>query len=113
VNEIPEELILNISGVSKIGYSQLSEYVAPSDYSFNSMRNLDSQIDNPESKTSRIALKDKDVTVKIGDMIRHAKFGNGKILRLNADGKKMTAEIFFIGIGKKTLDLNIANIDKV
>lgn len=112
VNEIPEELILNISGVSKIGYSQLSEYVAPSDYSFNSMRNLDNQIDNPESKTSRIALKDKDMTVKIGDMIRHAKFGNGKILRLNADGKKMTAEIFFIGIGKKTLDLNIANIDK-
>ena len=46
-------------------------------------------------------------------MIRHAKFGNGKILKLSSEGKKLTAEIFFIGVGKKTLDLNVANIDKV
>lgn len=111
VNEIPHDLILNISGVSKIGYSHLAEYNTTDN--LNSMSNFDYHIQNPESKTSRLSLKDKDVTIKIGDMVRHAKFGNGKILRLNADGKKMTAEIFFIGLGKKTLDLNIANIDKV
>lgn len=109
VNEIPEELISNISGVSKIGYSSLSEYDNPG----YSTQDYMAQVANPESKTSRIALRDSDVTIKIGDMIKHAKFGNGKILRLNSDGKKMTAEIFFIGVGKKTLDLNIAHIEKV
>lgn len=114
VNEIPEELIMNISGVSKIGYSQLAEYDTPfNNVNFNAMRNLENEVENPETKTSRVTLKDKDVMLKIGDMVRHAKFGNGKILRLNADGKKLTAEIFFIGVGKKTLDLNIAIIDKV
>lgn len=108
VNEIPPELIMNISGVSKIGYSQLGDY----DQGIN-QNDYITQVDNPESKTSRIALKDKNVTLKIGDMVRHAKFGSGKILRLNEDGKKMTAEIFFIGVGKKVLDLNIAQIEKV
>lgn len=109
VNEIPAELIMNISGVSKIGYSQLGDY----EQGANNQNDYFTQVDNPESKTSRVALKDKNVTLKIGDMIRHAKFGSGKILRLNEDGKKMTAEIFFIGVGKKVLDLNIAQIEKV
>lgn len=114
VNEIPAELIKNISGVSKIGYSELSGYYDTStESSYSGMRNSRAEFEHPETKTSRVSLKDSDVTLKIGDMIKHAKFGNGKILRLNADGKKMTAEIFFIGIGKKTLDLNIANIEKV
>lgn len=108
VNEIPAELIMNISGVSKIGYSQLGDY----EHGANNQNDYFTQVDNPESKTSRVALKDKNVTLKIGDMIRHAKFGSGKILRLNEDGKKMTAEIFFIGVGKKVLDLNIAQIEK-
>ena len=113
VNEIPAELIKNISGVSKIGYSELSGYYDPTENSYSGMRNSRAEFEHPETKTSRVSLKDSDVTLKIGDMIKHGKFGNGKILRLNADGKKMTAEIFFIGIGKKTLDLNIANIEKV
>lgn len=112
VNEIPAELILNISGVSKIGYNQLGDY-DNLDYAGLSPNDSSSVLENPEHRTSRVVLKDQDVTVKIGDMIRHSKFGNGKVLRLNQDGKKMTAEIFFIGIGKKTLDLNIAKIEKV
>lgn len=112
VNEIPEELIMNISGVSKIGYSQLNEYDSLSDPAYQQNEYVTS-ISNPESKTSRVALRDSDVTIKIGDMVRHAKFGSGKVLRLNADGKKLTAEIFFIGVGKKMLDLNIAQIEKV
>ena len=112
VNEIPEELIMNISGVSKIGYSQLSEYDVTTNYSFDKFHNSN-LIENPENRTSRLSLKDQDVTIKIGDMVLHAKFGKGKIINLTNDGKKQTAEIFFIGIGKKTLDLNIAKIDKV
>ena len=81
-------------------------------YSFDKFHNSN-LIENPENRTSRLSLKDQDVTIKIGDMVLHAKFGKGKIINLTNDGKKQTAEIFFIGIGKKTLDLNIAKIDKV
>lgn len=112
VNEIPAELILNISGVSKIGYNQLSDYDS-SDYARSHLAEPLVAVENPEHRTARVVLKEQDLTVKIGDMIRHAKFGSGKVLRLNQDGKKMTAEIFFIGLGKKTLDLNIAKIEKV
>lgn len=104
VNEIPTELILNISGMSQIGYSQLDGY---------SYRDTEYEdVGYVENKTSRVSLKDSDVTLQIGDMVSHAKFGRGKILRLFAEGKKMTAEIFFIGIGKKVLDLNIAHLEK-
>lgn len=108
VNEIPAELINNISGLSKIGYNQFTnheDYNQSNDYSYSSKDNL-------SAKTSHIELKDKDITFKIGDMVKHAKFGSGKILKLNSENDKLTAEIFFIGVGKKTLDLNIAKIDK-
>lgn len=108
VNEIPAELINNISGLSKIGYNQFTnneDYNQSNDYSYSSKDNL-------SAKTSHIELKDKDITFKIGDMVKHAKFGSGKILKLNSENDKLTAEIFFIGVGKKTLDLNIAKIEK-
>ena len=50
---------------------------------------------------------------KIGDMVRHAKFGQGKVLGLNLHGKKRTAKIFFIGIGCKYLDLDIVKLEKI
>ena len=110
VNEIPGDLISNISGISKIGCSSLMDY---SDNSAgNNMALAPTEVNNPETKISRVSLSGQDLTLKIGDMIKHAKFGNGKIINLNVDGKKMTAEIFFIGMGKKTLDLNIAKIEK-
>ncbi len=107
VNEIPNELILNISGISKIGCSSLVD----SDIDLHHL--TPTEVSNPETKISRVTLANCDEIIKIGDMVKHAKFGNGKVLRLNIDGKKITAEIFFIGIGKKNLDLNIAKIEKV
>ena len=107
VNEIPNELILNISGISKIGCSSLVE----SDIDLHHL--IPTEVSNPETKISRVTLTNCDKIIKIGDMVQHAKFGNGKVLRLNIDGKKTTAEIFFIGIGKKNLDLNIAKIEKI
>ncbi len=107
VNEIPSELILNISGISKIGCSSLVN----SDIDLHHL--IPTEVSNPETKISRVTLANCDEIIKIGDMVKHAKFGNGKVLQLNIDGKKTTAEIFFIGIGKKNLDLNIAKIEKV
>lgn len=109
VNEIPNELISNISGLSAVGSNNLMDIaglnpVAADDIAVTT--------ENPETKISRVSLSNKDVTIKIGDMVKHDKFGNGKVMHLNVDGNKMTGEIFFIGIGKKTLDLNIAKIEK-
>ncbi|HLX54653.1 MAG TPA: 3'-5' exonuclease, partial [Aquella sp.] len=104
VGEIPNELIRNISCISKIGQSDIMQVDNENCYSV---------VANPETKTSRAYLADQDISVKIGDMVRHVKFGNGKIMRINTDGKKITAEIFFIGLGKKTLDLNIAKLEHV
>jgi len=104
VGEIPSELIRNISCISKIGQSDIMQV---------DNENCYSSVANPETKTSRAYLADQDISIKIGDMVRHVKFGNGKIMRINTDGKKIVAEIFFIGLGKKTLDLNIAKLEHV
>lgn len=104
VGEIPDELIRNISCISKIGRSEIMQVDVDNCYS---------EVANPESKTSRAYLANQDISVKIGDMVKHVKFGNGKVMRLNTDGKKTVAEIFFIGLGKKTLDLNIAKIEHI
>ena len=113
VNEIPGELISNISGISAIGSSSLLEYGMPSLLMDENSRGQAQMMGNPETKISRITLSDQDITIKIGDMVKHAKFGNGKVMNLHVEGKKMTGEIFFIGIGKKMLDLNIAKIERV
>lgn len=115
INEIPHELIMNISGISKIGYTQFSNSGLQADHHNNTMAkgNLEGSSAKLENKNLQEDVQNKSIAIKIGDMIHHAKFGNGKILKLNKDSKKLTAEIFFIGIGKKTLDLNIANIDKI
>jgi DNA helicase-2/ATP-dependent DNA helicase PcrA len=104
VNEIPDELIRNISCISKVGQSEIMQVDTDNCYSVT---------DNPETKTSRAYVAEKDFSIKIGDMVKHVKFGNGKVMRLNTNGQKVIAEIFFIGLGKKTLDLNIANLEHV
>lgn len=114
VNEIPTELILNLSGVSRIGASRIPEYLSTNSLPTGSLPTGSYQAEtNSNSASERTALADKNLGFKIGDMVRHTKFGNGKILRLNADGKKITAEVFFIGLGKKTLDLNIAPLERI
>ena len=70
---------------------------------------------NSQNKISRVQIINSDdvkTVFKIGDLVTHLKFGRGKILSLHVDSKKTTAEIFFIGLGKKRLDLNIAKIEK-
>ena len=111
INEIPSELISNISGISKIGCSSLIDY-SNSNILQNNHDLLPIKVENPETKISRVNLPNQNMVLKIGDMIKHSKFGDGKIISLNIDGKKITAEIFFIGVGKKNLDLNIAKIEK-
>ncbi|MBY0378853.1 MAG: hypothetical protein K2P99_00470, partial [Burkholderiales bacterium] len=109
VNEIPPNLISNISGISHIGHDTLTS----SDMIGDSNSVHPHNMHNIECKTSHIEFLDRGMSFKIGDLVKHEKFGNGKVTHLNTQGQKLTAEIFFIGLGKKTLDLNIAKIEKV
>lgn len=106
VNEIPEDLIINISGISKIGVSN-----------FDGLSLKDNQdttnVVLPIIKQSWVTLNDHITTVKIGDIINHIKFGNGKVVKINNDSNKAIAEVVFSISGKKTLDLNIAKFTKV
>ncbi len=110
IKEIPKELIANISSISNIGYDTLStDYHTIADTNlFNKYNTL-----NPETQISNIALIDKNLNIRIGDIVEHNKFGQGKIVHLDVCGLKVSADIVFFDIGKKTLNLNIANIKKI
>ncbi len=105
VTEIPANLVHYISNSCSTKISNTDNY----SYYENNFREEDLK-DNNYSKMSSV---DSVIEHKIGDMIWHEKFGNGKIIQLNIGGSKRVAEIFFVGVGKKTLDLNIAKIVKV
>ena len=102
VNEIPGTLIDDISNMSNIK-NTLIDNVEVNDKTFFS---------DPETKIPYVHIAEQQLYLKVGDVISHEKFGNGKILKLNIDNAKITAEILFVGLGKKVLNLNIAKINK-
>lgn len=105
VNEIPVTLIDNLSE-----YAVLAQQIQVS--KLNDGLNQSNVSAKHYPKLSKISLNINGLTYKIGDLVTHAKFGDGKILHINTDDKKNVANIFFIGIGEKSLDLNIAKIAK-
>lgn len=52
-----------------------------------------------------------DSGFKVGDKILHSRFGEGKIVNISDDG--LVADIDFDDFGKKSLMLNLANLEKV
>ena len=50
---------------------------------------------------------------RIGLSVRHAKFGEGIIIKLEGSGSNCRAHIQFYKLGLKVLDLNIAKLEKV
>mgnify|MGYP000143144806 CR=1 FL=1 len=126
LTEIPNDIINNISGISAIGYNNLlnntnekiANFVDDNSCNLDLIKHIDMHhrnTINSQNKISRVQIINSDdvkTVFKIGDLVTHLKFGRGKILSLHVDSKKTTAEIFFIGLGKKRLDLNIAKIEK-
>ena len=47
---------------------------------------------------------------EIGDCVFHARFGSGKIVNISDDG--LVADIQFEDVGKKSLMLNMAKLEK-
>jgi DNA helicase II / ATP-dependent DNA helicase PcrA len=53
------------------------------------------------------------VNWKVGDRVRHDKFGDGKVTNLLGEGNKMFLAVAFPGQGKKILDPKLAPIERI
>lgn len=54
-----------------------------------------------------------DLGLKVGDDVRHAKFGEGVIIDLAGAGDKTEARVRFPGVGEKQLLLSWAPLEKI
>ncbi|MDJ0838324.1 MAG: UvrD-helicase domain-containing protein [Acidobacteriota bacterium] len=57
--------------------------------------------------------KKKPTRIRTGDVVRHAKFGQGTVSKTTGSGEKMTVTVYFPGVGKKTLVARVAKLEKV
>lgn len=55
----------------------------------------------------------KNLRFKVGDVVKHPKFGQGTISASRGSGEKQTVTIYFPGVGKKTLVAKMAKLEKV
>ncbi len=71
-------------------------------------------VDVPEFGSNQIAQKmSRDVGWRIGENVRHAKFGDGVIVNIEGSGTQARAHINFGRNGMKLLDLGIAKLERV
>jgi DNA helicase-2/ATP-dependent DNA helicase PcrA len=54
-----------------------------------------------------------DLTLAVGDRIRHADFGEGRVSAVTGEGTKRIAEVQFEQAGRKRLLIKIAPIEKL
>ncbi|SAI56421.1 DNA helicase II [Bordetella ansorpii] len=66
---------------------------------------------SPRGTTSGVTVGDKEF--RIGQGVRHARFGDGTIIGLSGAGQDAQAQIQFRDVGAKTLALGIAKLDIV
>ncbi len=77
---------------------------------FNKPKNEYSQINSvPENYSQILGQSD----LKPGDTVRHQQFGKGKILSLGGFGQNQKADIFFESVGKKSMLLKFAKLEKI
>jgi DNA helicase-2/ATP-dependent DNA helicase PcrA len=55
----------------------------------------------------------EDLGLRIGDDVRHEKFGEGVIVDINGSGDKTEARVRFRDVGEKTLLLSWAPLTRV
>ncbi len=71
-------------------------------------------VDAPETGNNLIAQKmDRQVGWRVGENVKHAKFGEGVIVNIEGSGTQARANINFGRNGMKLLDLGIAKLERV
>ena len=108
IREIPKNLL----STSFEAYSRDSapvKKVVPRSV-FNKPKSEYSQISSvPENYSQILGQSD----LKPGDTVRHQQFGKGKILLLSGFGQNQKADIFFESVGKKSMLLKFAKLEKI
>lgn len=68
---------------------------------------------SPEPDSSSTTAAAQDVKLQPGDRVMHRLFGDGTVLKVSEERGSTTVEVLFKTAGKKTLDLNFANLTKI
>ena len=64
------------------------------------------------SKFSNIGIKKSNlIKLKNGQIVKHEKFGTGKVINIEGDGSNKKATVFFKKIGNKQLLLKFARLE--
>lgn len=103
LDELPEEAVKHLSAPKSQSHDW---FASPKKAAW---------MDAPESGANRIAqqISQKAAQWRIGQSVRHAKFGEGVIVSVEGDGGSVRAHINFGKFGMKLLDLSIAKLEKV
>ncbi|NUN53131.1 MAG: ATP-dependent DNA helicase PcrA, partial [Planctomycetaceae bacterium] len=64
----------------------------------------------PDPAPSEPAVRAEELGLRVGQRVRHAKFGTGKVRRLDAAGGSLRATVEF-RVGLKTLDLDFTRLE--
>ena len=78
-------------------------------------RNRDEMVEQAISRTPRGPTPSgaDELGLKVGDDVRHAKFGEGVIIDLQGSGEKTEATVHFVDAGQKILLLSWAPLEKI
>jgi len=123
LDEIPEALVTDAEGSrsrrrsSNFG-SGSSSYGGSSGYSsrdreMRRAENRESMVDTAIRRTGPTPSGAEDLGLKIGDDVRHAKFGEGIIIDITGTGDKAEARVRFPDAGEKQLLLSWAPLEKI
>ncbi len=104
IDEIPSELIDEVGGSTMLRSRR-------GDRSTTRDRMVDAAVRRrPDRPTPSGA---QNIGLRVGDDVRHAKFGEGVVLDINGTGENAEARVHFSGVGDKHLLLSWAPLEKI
>ncbi|MCU1440837.1 MAG: ATP-dependent helicase PcrA [Rhodoglobus sp.] len=118
LQEIPAELIewrqSGGSGGFRGGQRQLGRRAAPMRESYGALPPAPPRVKTEWTSAVTGAVRDNgDLTLQVGDRIRHTDFGEGRVNAVTGEGSKRIAEVQFDTAGRKRLLIKIAPIEKL
>ncbi|HRP02046.1 MAG TPA: UvrD-helicase domain-containing protein [Candidatus Kapabacteria bacterium] len=108
VREIPKDLLFTTFESYSDSNAPVKKLIPKSE--FNRGQNEYSQLNSTTENYSQILGQSG---LRPGDLVRHQQFGQGKIISLSGFGKNQKADVFFESIGKKSMLLMFAKLDKI
>ena len=103
ISEIDDELLESIKSNNMRPFKSNKKYIGDSEQSHDEY--------SQETHSDHFSQEDNSVYIKIGQRVRHLKFGNGVILSYTGKGDSLKLQINFDSYGKKWLVMSYAQLD--